>query len=312
MKRFIQKCFLFGLLILLSIVGVLFWMAKYPDNGTLNSHEINVKLSAERLATIDTTKLIIIGGSGCGFGLNSELIHNHFNIPVVNTGTHASIGIVLQLKLYEQYYREGDIIVIIPEYQQFSKKYGYGISDETLYRIIYNHYREGFECLTFYQSVNTIKYIPKYFKNAYARRKGNSDIHSPYHKLSLNQYGDVTAWGNRKHKRCINSQIVEGNPSNEIITFLADFIQRQSEKNINVLLFPPAYMDESYSNSKLFINELTNLLEIKRIPFLVSTERYKLDKSYFYDTSYHLTYEGAIHRTNMLIHDIDSIVFLEN
>ena len=34
---------------------------------------------------------------------------------------------------------------------------------------------------------------------------------------------------------------------------------------------------------------------------------YELPDSLFYDTDYHLTYEGVIHRTNMLIANIDSL-----
>ena len=37
------------------------------------------------------------------------MIYNHFHMPIINTGTHASIGIVMQLKMYEQYFKKGDV-----------------------------------------------------------------------------------------------------------------------------------------------------------------------------------------------------------
>lgn len=63
------------------------FMARYPDKYARESHEINVRLSAERLSHIDTTKIVIIGGSGCGFGFNSQLIYNHFHMPIINRHT---------------------------------------------------------------------------------------------------------------------------------------------------------------------------------------------------------------------------------
>ena len=284
-------------------------MARYPDKYAIESHEINVRLSAEKLSQIGTTKIVIIGGSGCGFGFNSQLIYNHFHMPVINTGTHAGIGIVMQLKIYEQYFKKGDIVLIIPEYQQFTKKYGYGIEDETLYRILYKHYPEALKYLTPYQVVNTIKFIPRYFQSAYTRRGFIFDTISPYYKSSLNEYGDVSFWEYRSHKSSIPAHTIQNDcPNDVIIDTIKDFIQAQEEKGVKCILFPPTYMLQSYENSKLFINTLSAVLLNNNIPFVTPTERYKFVDSLFYDTDYHLTYEGATLRTQMIIEDIDSIL----
>ena len=309
MKRFIYKSIIFLLLIILFLSLVLMFMARYPDKYARESHEINVRLSAERLSHIDTTKIVIIGGSGCGFGFNSQLIYNHFHMPIINTGTHASIGIVMQLKMYEQYFKKGDIVLIIPEYQQFTKKYGYGIEDETLYRILYNNYPEALKYLTFYQTINVIKYIPQYFQSAYAHRKLIFDTISPYYKSSLNEYGDVSFWEYRSHKSSIPAHTIQNDcPNEDIIEIIKDFMQVQEKKGVKCILFPPTYMSQSYENSELFINALSAVLLNNNIPFVTPTERYKYVDSLFYDTDYHLTYEGATLRTQMIIEDIDSIL----
>lgn len=307
MKRFIYKSIIFLLLIILFLSLVLVFMARYPDKYARESHEINVRLSAERLSHIDTTKIVIIGGSGCGFGFNSQLIYNRFDLPVVNTATQAGIGIVMQLRMYEKYFSKGDIVLIIPEYQQFTKKCAFGIESATLYRILYNHYPEALKYLTPYQVVNTIKFIPRYFRVAYACKDLIFDTTNPYHRSSLNEYGDVTSWEYRSHKSSIPAHTIQNDcPNEDIIEIIKDFMQVQEKKGVKCILFPPTYMSQSYKNSALFINTLSEALLHYGIPFVTPTERYKFDDSLFYDTDYHLTYEGATLRTQMIIEDLDS------
>ena len=311
MKLFIKKIFLIGLLCGGILLFLLLIMARYPDQYAIESHESNVKYSLERLTELeDTTKIVIIGGSGCGFGLNSELLYEKYRMPVVNTGTHASIGIVMQLKIFENKFTENDIVIIIPEYQQFYKNFGFGTENETMYRILYNNYPSALRYLSFIQAISILKFIPQYFKKAAFLHKGaNIDNNSPYSKHSLNRFGDVTNWEYRKHKNDIEADTIKSTaPNTKIISFLDKFISRQEKKGARCLLFPPAYMEGSYNNSKLFIDTLDYSLLQQGIPFSTSTERYKFVDTLFYDTDYHLTYEGAMLRTKMLIEDIDSVL----
>ena len=69
-------------------------LVAFPNEICRQSHEVNVIKQIERMKTINEPKIIIIGGSGCGFGLCSKLISEHFNMPVCNTGTHAGLGLL--------------------------------------------------------------------------------------------------------------------------------------------------------------------------------------------------------------------------
>ncbi|MBR5443779.1 MAG: hypothetical protein IKV22_05280 [Paludibacteraceae bacterium] len=307
MKLFIKKIFLLGLLCSGILFCLLLIMATYPDELAIESHESNVKYSSERLTKLDTAKIVIIGGSGCGFGLNSELLYEKYHIPVVNTGTQASIGLVMQLKIFEHTFTKNDIVIIIPEYHQFFKNTALGIQDESMYRILYNNYPSALRHVSLIQTIKILKHIPQYFKNAYSHKGINIDKNSPYSKHSLNQYGDVTNWEYRKHQNNIVADTIESiSPNDKIIAFVEGFISQQEENGVRCLLLPPAYMEQSYNNSKAFIDTLDICLSNQGVPFMVPTERYKFVDTLFYDTHYHLTYEGAMLRTKMLIEDIDS------
>lgn len=74
-----------------------------------------------------------------------------------------------------------------------------------------------------------------------------------------------------------------------------------------MLVFPPAYRNYEFVPKKEKIDELWKVLAINDLPIVSFPTNYSLPDSLFYDTAYHLTYEGVILRTNKLITDLDSL-----
>ena len=102
MKRFAAYTILVALISLIGFLLLDMFLLSFTHNGSYYSHEKNVGLAYHRLEELmDTNKIVIIGGSNGGFSINSELIHQAFNMPVVNTGTHASIGVRMQFEIYK-------------------------------------------------------------------------------------------------------------------------------------------------------------------------------------------------------------------
>lgn len=119
MKQFLCKCLVYCGIVLCCSVVLLRVLVTVPDEYCRHSHEVNVIRQIERMENIKEPKIIIIGGSGCGFGLCSTMIGEHFDMPVCNTGTHAGLGLLTQLNICKDYIRNGDIVIIIPEYEQY-------------------------------------------------------------------------------------------------------------------------------------------------------------------------------------------------
>lgn len=74
MKRFFIKILVYTGLVLISSALLLRILVSFPNAWSRQSHEVNVIKQIERMQTIDEPKIIIIGGSGCGFGMCSKLI----------------------------------------------------------------------------------------------------------------------------------------------------------------------------------------------------------------------------------------------
>lgn len=316
MSRFLKKC---GILLLMLFVivmigayGMYTWMCTHPNPYTIYSHEVNLRNSLEKLEQKDEPTIVIVAGSGCGFGLYSQLLKEHFNMPVINTGTHAGIGLKLQLALVRPYIHEGDILIVIPEYEQFDHLF-YG--DETAWRIMTATLIDKMENISLLQYLYLSKYIVTAFKEALEAwqyppfTEQESESTSPYSINSLNEYGDVTFYEYRRHKEDIGMNKMKNNVIFQpAIDYLVETKIYVENRKAQMLFFPPAFHEKSFEYNREFIFLLNDKLTKNGIPYVCSPSRYEFPDSLFYDTSYHLTYDGCVQRTQMIINDIDSIL----
>ncbi|MCQ2181911.1 MAG: hypothetical protein MJY89_00680 [Bacteroidales bacterium] len=306
MKRFICRITLTGILAvtLLNIIFVLCIRVGNPYSAA--SHEINLVNSISKLDTVNEPKIIIIGGSGCGFGFDSRMISEHYSMPVINTGTHAGLGLRLQLELFMRYISQDDIVIVVPEYSQFEKMNYWG--GETTLRIFSSIYPEGYTYCSNLQFLYLLFYSPKHFFHAINSKEFVLDPESPYSKYSLNDFGDVTNFEARNHQQIeVYRPLKTYNPY--VRKLLTDCHKEVQKRNARMLLLPPSLAISSFENSRSFIERLNTIFNSGPEPhFVAAPERYALPDTLYFDTPYHLTQDGVILRTSLLIEDIDSII----
>lgn len=315
MKKYLFKLSLFISILIVCLLAVCYgmyqWMLTNPNQYTLFSHEINVRQSVERLKKKTSPSIIIIGGSGCGFGFISPLLSSYYKMPVINTGTHAGLGLRLQVLLIKPYVKQGDIVLVIPEYSQFSDTF-YG--SETTWRIMTATMQEEMDSISIKQYLYLSKYFFTAFKEACEAHNvpsHNVDDSNPYSYRSLNEYGDVTFYEYRLHKEIpmpkerAKSIAHKKSINRETLSFLKDFREYCQHQSAMFLLFPPTYREESFEMEKDYIQRIKNELYNENIPYVVEPYRYVFPDTLFYDTDYHLTYEGCFVRTKMIIEDMD-------
>lgn len=283
-------------------------LVSVPNEMTLHSHEMNVSRQIDRMQTIAKNKIIVIGGSGCGFGLCSAMIYEHFNMPVCNTGTHAGLGLQIQLNLCRRYICKGDIVVIIPEYENYlNNRY---LGDVTALRILSTLYPSGYKDFSVKQQLHLVQFVPLSFQDAWSARKLTFDENDngPYSRNALNQFGDCEGYEKRIHMqkqwkagKWDNPQIQE-----KAIALLDTYSQYCLEQGATMLLFPPAYKAMCFDENEEFIDTIWNSLRDAKLPLAAYPDRYRFADTLFYDSEYHLIYEGVMLRTNRLIEDMDS------
>jgi len=313
MKRFFLKCLVYFGILLLSSALFLRVLVSFPNEYCFQSHEVNVVRQIKRMKTIDEPKIVIIGGSGCGFGLCSKMISEHFKMPVCNTGTHAGMGLLTQLNLFKGYICKNDIVVVIPEYSNYMKnKY---LGDVANLRILSSTYPIGYKSFSLRQQLYLLQYVPFAFDEARKSRNAVIAENNPYSRNSLNEYGDVEMYEIRHHLDTIDWKPKKWDDfrlQNKTISLLQDFYQYCKCRNATMLLFPPAYKEMYFDTNQEYITMIWNALEEAQLSLVSSPERYRMADTLYYDTEYHLIYEGVKIRTQMLIADMDAALRIYN
>lgn len=308
MKKFIVKIII--TLFITLLITAICWraMALYPDRLCAYTHEVNIAHQASRLKNSNGERIIIIGGSGCGFGICSPMIAEHFSKEVFNTGTTANLGLRLQLNIYKEFVSKGDIVVVIPEYQQFMGNYYLG-SDIAL-RILTTIYPKGYKTLNLRQQLHLAKYVPRAFEDAVKCRNVNKYPFPGkpcYENTAFNDYGDVELYDHRKCEvQDWKQQKMEGEFNSDVIELLQDYNSYCNAANAQMLIAPPAYMATQFNYNKTDIDTIWKALKDAGLPTISTPIEYRTADSLHFDTDYHLTYEGTIYRTTKLISDIEA------
>ena len=77
-----------------------------------------LKYKVELLKNTPGPRIVLVGGSGVAFGVDSALMERELpGYSAVNFGMYAALGTTVMLDLSEPYIREGDIVILIPEQQ---------------------------------------------------------------------------------------------------------------------------------------------------------------------------------------------------
>lgn len=303
MGRFLEKIIIVLVLsgIVMNILFVLCLRVRNPYSEA--SHEINFVNAMSKLDTITVPKIIIIGGSGCGFGIDSKALSEHYDMPVINTGTHAGIGLRLQLEIFKKYISNDDIVLVVPEFSNFSKNYFWG--GETTVRIFSSLYPDGYRRCSVIQFLHLLTFTPKHFFNSI--QAGLPLPESPYSKYALNEFGDVTNFNVRNHQQLkLYPDLRHRNPF--VRKYLLEYYREVESSGAKMLLLPPSLALSNFENSRLFINHLYEAYASGPEPhFIALPDRYALPDSMYFDSPYHLTYEGVHYRTALMIEDIDSV-----
>jgi hypothetical protein len=79
------------------------WMGAYADKVRL-------------LEQTPGPRMVLVGGSGLAFGVDSAALAQSLRMPVVNTGLHAGLGLRFILGHVSPFVRAGDLVIVIPEY----------------------------------------------------------------------------------------------------------------------------------------------------------------------------------------------------
>jgi hypothetical protein len=301
MKRFISNVLFFLFILLLMVIVLAFFPPTPKSSKSYFFSKIDKDLL---LQNIESPRIIFVGGSGLSMGLNSKMIHDALDIYPINTGVNAGIGLIYMMDSTLPYVRSGDIVLVIPVYEQFYGSFAYG--NKRLLRTVMDVSRFDLGVVRKKQWVKIIPCLPRY---SFSKLKpteyfGIKDADVGFLN-SFNEYGDATYhWNLAKRKFAPFGPGVE--PFDySVVDELHDFEKKLIEKGAVLFVSFPAFQETSFNNNKADILKVEEELIKKGFSVLGTPDRYKLDDSLMFDSPYHLTKKGADFRTKLLLEDIE-------
>jgi hypothetical protein len=295
MKKLLIKIFI--MFILLTTGIMIMALISLPEN----SYDLAIIDKHRILAETKNRKLVLAGGSNLAFGIDSAEIQNEFNLPVVNMGLHAGIGLGRILDDISPFLNSGDILLIVPEYSHFTGSWNGSeaayelIFDVRQYRLLWSSYYGLPSGFSNYLSTHLLGIVQK-----------TNNVSNPlaYSRDGFNEHGDYV-----KHLGIEKQSFVSSGGSGKLnqasLNNFFRLIDYLTKRGIIVMLSYPCYEEQSFRNSATFIQELDKVLRAKGNLLVISNpESYCFPSDYFFDTASHLNREGRFARTSQLIQDL--------
>ena len=261
-------------------------------------------------------KIILVGGSNLAFGIDSKEIGDSLGLNVVNMGLYAKLGLRYMLAQVRPYIKAGDVVVVVPEYDQFYGEYANG--DNTLNTALL--YAPADRIPDFIRSYSIIDVVVRprvenarrSFLRAFAAAVGKEDMLFPqdtnevYNRHSFNEYGDAISHLGRPGKNPDSIYVKPLPPMKEFNRdadeMLNDIESRARAVKAHAYFTFPSYIDRSYAINIAAIDSLRRRIDHGTSMRLVgSPQLFVFPKNYFFDTRYHLNAQGRQVRTRKMI-----------
>ncbi len=305
MGRFVWEMIKFG-----SVQGVILVTILTVFFGVPEKHHYLAATQdkAQRLRSIESPRLILIGDSGVAYGMRSDILAEKFpDYSVINMAMMAGLGFRNILAEVEPELRPGDVVVMIFAHQVFDRNllhYQYwnyaAYRPEMISRLSWRDFPTLMDNAPFvltralhvYRRVMTWKTHPE--------REG------PVNRAGFNEYGDLVAHHNLSTKpgtemKMVDLKLDDSGYSHQVVHELNAFAKSAEEKGARVYYMFPAIPDEAWEADQALIKQAAGYaIDGLNFPILNSAEEMVYPAKEFYDTNYHLLGPGAERRTRLL------------
>jgi hypothetical protein len=293
------------LFIIVSICIVSLIIAPWPGNDPfqfLKQKHLLLKNA------IGSNKIVLVGGSGTFYSLGAEQIEEALpEYRVINMALNAGLGLEFNLNEIKDYIEKGDIIVLSPEYGNFSGGYAGGVQ---LLKAI-NIFPEA---RSFIDNTKWRRLLMNRGMD-FIRIKSQSYLDSFVVSLSetqerINNNGDIIT---RNEPRDVSAlpftYIFEAPKVEECVRLLNSFYDYCNSVGAIAIFAFPSIPIPQYKNNQLQIKELYDFLSNNlKMALSCEPEAVAYDPRLFEDTVYHLNPEGRRQRTSFILNLLTSII----
>lgn len=306
-KTFFQKAFIliFGLFAFL-VAAVFLPVQQSRENMLYTQIDKNYLLK-----NTSKPRIIFIGGSNLGFGLDSKRIEDSLQLNPINTGIHINIGLKYMLSNTLQYVKEGDIIVLSPEYQHFYGNLANGEGE--LFSLVTDIVPKSRTLLDYKQYFKLLQLLPEFAQSKLQPlflfyKYPKDTIVTVYDRKAFNTFGDAFVHWRLPPENPKPYPTITENFNNDALQALINFRKAVYQKKAKLYVTFPGYQYSSYKVSVAAIKQVEQKLKENGFILISTPEEYIMPDNLMFDTPYHLTKKGVDYRTGLLIQDLKKVI----
>ena len=242
------------------------------------------------LDSVESPRIILVGGSNVAFSMDSQKIEEYFDLPVINMGLNVDLGLRYMLNEVQPALRDGDIVIIFPEYGHFSDVPLDGSPRELGYVIkLCRECISGISTPT--QAYNAVSGIFEASESDILQAIKNSKKKPAiYSRQSFNAWGDMVGHLDKPAPSGFAGTIsqIEVSSPNPAIELLNTFYQSLDGRSVQVFLMYPAIPISIYKAQEKNFIALDKLIKTDlEIPVIGTPRDFIYARKLFYDTTYH-------------------------
>jgi hypothetical protein len=306
-SRYLLRIALDCLLLLIVYIALFLYQIGAPTPSSQAVYDTIQKKYAI-LHSINTKKIVLLGGSATYYSLRAEIIEKVTGIKTVNMGVHAGLGRQYILDRARTMLKPGDIVVLSLEYPLYIKSspdpvaVDYILSRDPAYYATMPQWQQ----LAYFLTLSPLEVVLRAYSKLTSPPEGHS-ISKANEFSNANKYGDQTR--NQKPPNPIQASIVAkiGYTAIDDLTEyskgkadIKTFVAWCRKNNImfiasfpSLMAFAP-YHSEPYRS---FLNSLPDFYRQLKVSVVGDPYAFMYERSNFFDTRYHLKGDAAQRHT---------------
>ncbi|MEZ4801577.1 MAG: hypothetical protein R2797_02310 [Gelidibacter sp.] len=289
------------LLVILTCYGILRLNPQYKT-----SYLAAISKKYKKLESVKSNKIVIIGGSNGAFGIDSDLMENELQMPVVNMALHGDIGIKYNLDFVKNNLKKGDILILTPEFNTLTRERWYGLKGDIIPTVITYTPSKLYIFLSDYKFFSTaINGIMRSVKATWLESPfpKTADRYTVYDSRAFESDNIKDEFLNDIYKKDFVKEPVKFKKESLALDQLKAYEDYFKEKGVKLYINPPAALIDKFvvNDVEKFMDSLSTYTNI---PLLGNGKSYLYEKVNFLNTEYHLNNKGRKTRTQQLIKDI--------
>jgi len=263
------------------------------------------------------SRVILLGGSGVLYSVRAQELANALQVPVINMGLHADLGLDYLFYRARNALRPGDIAVPFLEYSLYvQERPGWTLADYVIpFDFRYLTHASVREALALAGDLTPAEYLEKISGGWFGVAESGAQITG-----AINAAGDLVANVRANQMAYQRKALDEAGPfggtklnvtqSRKIV----EFLQWCRRNGVHVVAGFPAYLDfpgYHVPPEENFYFEAADLYRSQGIPLLGVPQEFLFPKAMFFDTNYHMNDYGANAMTAMVTRRLATIARCE-